>query len=105
MHHNFISVQTLTLKLKPCPLPASISRCVTLTTPEHAIVSTIGCHTPTQNPAAFFARNRPVVFCKLVYAQGKRYSQTAPSNYAQYLSSLQVRSMHNDTHKHQRFSS
>ena len=35
MHRTFISVQSLTPKLKPTPLPALASRLVTLTMPTH----------------------------------------------------------------------
>ena len=76
-HLLSISVQALTPRLHPCPLLALISSLVTLTTPthnEHAIVSTVGCHTPAQSPISSFSCQKPalckvrVVFSKLVYA-------------------------------------
>ena len=75
-HHISISVQVLTPKLNPCPLPILISRLMTqwpcTLINEHAMVSNIGFHTPEspsslpcQKPTPFKVK---VVFSKPVHA-------------------------------------
>ena len=64
--------QALTLKPNPSPLPALISRLVTLTTPnKHAIVSTVGCHTPIQS--------LPVVLVSLSMEPGWEVAYPVPT--------------------------
>ena len=69
----------------PSPLPVLISRLVTLTINEHAIVSTLGCHTLTQSPSSLpCQKSTPykvrVVFCKPVYAVRARSGPPHPNH-------------------------
>ena len=84
-HHISISAQAQIPKPNPSPLPVLISSSVTLTVNEHAIVSTLGCHTLTQSPSSLpCQKSTPckvrVVFYKPVYAVRVRGGPPHPNH-------------------------